>query len=321
MINLTAYCKRIGLPYNEGEKLPMNYETLRAIHRAQVMNIPFEDLALHEMTNFKKCGKHLKKDVIKLDEASLFNKLVTNKRGGYCHENNELLALVLLQLGFNVKRLLGRVVYPTGIELPKGHKLLLVTINDKKYIADVGYGGNGLLEPISLDDLNKEIKQGNDTFKLIYQDDNYILQVQINEKFVSQYEFSLQGYKPIDYLAINKYLSSTSSNTIFVRQRMCIKPTEYGRLILIDDLLKIRTAEGTESFNIEEDLYLTLLKEEFDIVLEKDTKLKAITSKSQSVSNDNVYAKEAGKNITLFSKEANTTSVVIQEEPPRVVNG
>lgn len=105
-INLKDYFDRIG--YTGSTKVSV--ETLKGIHVAQLCSIPFENLAVHEPQNINNA-----KDFISLDESNLFKKLVTDKRGGYCHENNELLAIVLMQLGFKVDRLAARVLTSPNI--------------------------------------------------------------------------------------------------------------------------------------------------------------------------------------------------------------
>lgn len=63
----------------------VSVKTLKDIHTAQVFSIPFENLAIHESKNANNLN-----DFISLDEASLFKKLIVDRRGGYCHENNEV---------------------------------------------------------------------------------------------------------------------------------------------------------------------------------------------------------------------------------------
>ena len=49
--------------------------------------------------------------VADLGPDALFGKLVRRRRGGYCYEQNGLMAYVLSQLGFGVDALGGRVVW------------------------------------------------------------------------------------------------------------------------------------------------------------------------------------------------------------------
>ncbi len=78
MMDRSAYLARIGY---EGALTPA-IETLRGLHRAHVMTVPFENLDIH-------LGRP-----ISLDPADLFRKIVVDRRGGYCFELNGLFALL-----------------------------------------------------------------------------------------------------------------------------------------------------------------------------------------------------------------------------------
>ena len=76
-----------------------NIDTLRALHLKHNCTIPFENLDV------------LLPREIQLDDQSLEEKLVIARRGGYCFEQNGVFERVLREMGFNVRSLLGRVVY------------------------------------------------------------------------------------------------------------------------------------------------------------------------------------------------------------------
>ena len=261
MINLEKYFNRIG--YKE---IPdISVKTLRNIHVAHAFSIPFENLSIHDLSN---TSDHL----IKLDEQSLTDKLIVATRGGYCHETNEILALVLLQLGFKVDRLAARVL--TENKIPLGHKLLLVTIGMNKYIADVGFGGNGLIEPIPLK-ADIEFKQFSEQFKLTKNGKEYVLNVMIKNVWSPLYSFTLNPYLAVDYETFNYYVSHVK-NSIFVTNRICSLPTQTGRIILNNLELKIRHNGQNESTFIQEDEYLETLNKYFGIRLPRDTKFRGL---------------------------------------------
>ena len=108
----------------------VNIDTLRALHLKHNCTIPFENLDV------------LLPREIQLDDQSLEEKLVIARRGGYCFEQNGVFERVLRELGFNVRSLLGRVVLSNPPALPpRTHRLLLVELEEEKWIADVGFGG------------------------------------------------------------------------------------------------------------------------------------------------------------------------------------
>src|SRR5690606_31142265 len=103
-------------------------ETLRALHRAHMLAVPFENLDIY--------GGRRK---LHLDEAAFLHKVVYERRGGYCYELNGAFGSLLRSLGFEVDYLSGHVV-SNGEEGPEfDHMLLLVHLGEP-YVADVGFG-------------------------------------------------------------------------------------------------------------------------------------------------------------------------------------
>ena len=116
-IDLDGYFQRIG---HEGPRKP-TLETLRALHVRHTEAIPFENL-----------NPFLRRPV-RLDPASLEQKLVRDGRGGYCFEQNLLFRDVLTALGYRVRGLAARVVWnaPEGAITARSHMLLLVEIDGR----------------------------------------------------------------------------------------------------------------------------------------------------------------------------------------------
>jgi len=85
---LDRYVARIGY---RGPRDP-TLGTLRALHRAHLLAIPYENLDIH-------LGRQLT-----LDPEAMFTKLVDERRGGWCYEMNGLLGRVLETLGFDVHK-------------------------------------------------------------------------------------------------------------------------------------------------------------------------------------------------------------------------
>ena len=254
MINLQDYFERIAYTGTTD----LSPETLFAIHRAHAFSIPFENLALFDTS--------LNHDQpVKLDAQSLTNKLIHQRRGGYCYETNGLLALVLEQLGFNVTRLVGRV------EQMIDHQLLLITLNDGLYLADVGLGGNGLIEPLPFI-VDVTTKQFAEIFKLIMLDGDYVLQVLIKDAWSNLYSFRLNPYLPIDYEPLNHYIAKF--HPFLTHNRVCTLPTPDGRIILNNNELKIRQFGQNQVTDIPETAYLATLKEFFKIDLPMTTQFK-----------------------------------------------
>lgn len=133
-LDLDAYLRRIGY----AGALDPGSATLEALHLAHASRIPFENLDI------------LLGRPIRLDLGSLQAKLVRDGRGGYCFEQNLLLAAVLGRVGFDVTPLAARVRYRITRAVPRTHALLVVETGGERWLADVGFGLEGLLMPVPL---------------------------------------------------------------------------------------------------------------------------------------------------------------------------
>jgi len=131
-LDLAAYAARTGY---KGEFLP-TLDALHALHLAHATRIPFENLDV------------LWRRPPRLDVESLCQKLVTGGRCGYCFEHNSLFASVLEACGFRVRRLAARVRMGTTGVRPRLHMLLMVEAGGEQWLADVGFGADGLLYPV-----------------------------------------------------------------------------------------------------------------------------------------------------------------------------
>src|SRR5438270_757626 len=118
MLDLDAYLERIGLS---------GRPSLAEIHRAHATSIPFENLDPHRGVP------------VSLAIEDLERKLVHDRRGGYCFEQNLLLAHALRGFGLEVELMLARVrVSGTPGHLrPRSHLLLRVHENGVIWHADV----------------------------------------------------------------------------------------------------------------------------------------------------------------------------------------
>lgn len=258
-LDVDAYLQRIKYKGPPGNSL----ETLRELHACHAFNIPFENLDIH-------LGRR-----ISLDQTALFNKLIKDKRGGYCHEINSLFYYLLKRLGFNVNLLMARVMLGSELTAPKLHQLLLVEIAGGNWIVDPGFGGNGLIAPLPLKEGSEE-KQFSEKFRLLTDEiRGHILQSGMENKWLSLYSFDLAFYYPVDYTPAN-YFSSTSPDSVFTQKRICMKPTPEGRIVLTDMELNIRRNGISTKHRITgPQEYLEILQKHFGIELPANTKFQA----------------------------------------------
>jgi len=245
-MNIDEYLQRLRLTITPTNDL----DTLTTLHRAHAFTVPFENFNVQ-----------LKRP-IPLDTDSLFKKLVTEKRGGYCYELNILFAALLEELGFEVTHLIGRPLYGyNNVLRPKTHMILKVSLEGKDYLCDLGFGGKGLIEPIELS-YDIEHEQFGDTFKLIPHTEGFELQSKLYEEWISLYSFDLHSQDLIDYELANFY-NLHSPNSRFTQQVICAMPTEQGRMLLLDKTFKHPREDKID--DITDETYDEILKEKFGI--------------------------------------------------------
>ena len=122
-----AYLERIHMDY-DGNPTMDNLNRLIAAHQN---NVPFEDLAVCENWG-----------TVNLEPDALFNKIVTEHRGGFCFELNGAFLLLLKGLGYDAVGVMCRVGIPAFGNLRRlDHRGVMVTMDGKEYYCDVGMGG------------------------------------------------------------------------------------------------------------------------------------------------------------------------------------
>jgi len=235
MIDLDAYFDRIGYA---GERTA-TLDTLRAIVVRHTEAIAFENL------------DPLRGQPVHLDPTSLERKLVTERRGGYCFEQNLLLRHVLEALGFPVIGLAARVLWntPDNAALPRTHMALHLDVGGTIYIVDVGFGGLTLTAPLRLEP-GIEQATPHEPFRLVESSREFTLQTKIAGGWKSLYRFDLQPQLLADYEVINWYLSNHPSSR-FVTNLMAARPTRDRRYALFNNHLNVYRLDGTsEHYNL-----------------------------------------------------------------------
>ncbi|HJU83198.1 MAG TPA: arylamine N-acetyltransferase [Holophagaceae bacterium] len=214
-LDLGSYFSRIGYQGTPRADLA----TLQALHRAHAYSIPFENLAIQ-----------LGELPLRLDLASLQDKLVRRRRGGYCFEQNSLFLAALRRIGFEVEPHEARV-RPPGLAdpLPRTHMNLQVRLPEGRFLADVGFGGQGLREPLPMD--GGAHRQGPDEFRVVPEGPLQVLQTRQSLQWQDLYAIEPGLKHPVDFELGNWY-TSTHPESRFVLTLTAQKPTPEGRHIL-----------------------------------------------------------------------------------------
>ncbi len=228
MIDIDAYCARVGYDGPRHATLA----TLRELHSLQPQSIAFENL------------DPLLKRPVRLDPASLEQKMLHGGRGGYCFEQNLLFAHALRELGFKVTELAARVLWnvPPGVNTPRSHMLLLVDLEGEPYLADVGFGGNVLTAPLLLE-FGKEQETPHEPFQVVKDGDRYLLQFKMRGEWVKLYRFDLSEQLQPDHEQGNWFVS-THPQSIFVNGLLGARAEPRRRYALANNVLSVHELSG-----------------------------------------------------------------------------
>jgi N-hydroxyarylamine O-acetyltransferase len=231
---------------------------LRALHRAHLLNVPFENIDIH-------LGRP-----VKLDEAALFDKIVTRRRGGFCYELNGLFSLLLEDIGYRVLRLSASGHKDDGSYAQEfDHLILQVHEPDDPetvWLVDVGWG-DGPLEPLRMLEPGIQ-RQGGRVFQL-QPDTCYLV---LNEKtaddeWLKLYRFNLRPYPISEFQPMCNYHQS-SPDSIFTQKRLATISRPDGRITLSDMRLITTRETGLRGSGEREERTLSSEAEVNQVLLE-----------------------------------------------------
>jgi N-hydroxyarylamine O-acetyltransferase len=220
--DIDAYLRRLGL---DGSP------TLAEVHRAHATTIPFENF---DPLN----GRPVSLGLDRLEE-----KMVANGRGGYCFEHNLLLKAALEALGpYEVTTMLARVRVgePTSVRGPLNHLLLRVAHDGTAWLADVGFGGAGLLDPIPFA-TDVETEQSGWGYRLVAEGNELVLQAFQDGGWTDFYVFVPEPAVFAD-IEVGNWFTSTHPSSPFVsgvfagarRHDRCLSLFASDRAIVVE---------------------------------------------------------------------------------------
>lgn len=249
-MDVQAYLDRINY---HGPLLP-TAGTLRQLHVAHLLTVPFENLSIH-------VG-----EPIVLEDEPLFRKIVNRRRGGFCYELNGLFAALLRALGFEVAMLSAQVANVEGtFSRDFDHMALMIPL-EERWLVDVGFG-DSFAEPLLLDRRDAQV-QGERAYRIVADDERLIVErADKSNGWKPQYRFTLEPFQYSDYAEMCEY-HQTSPLSHFTTARICSLLTPRGRVTL-NDMRLITTAGGErrELVVATPEEYTEMLRKHFGIVM------------------------------------------------------
>ncbi|MDQ2875728.1 MAG: arylamine N-acetyltransferase [Actinomycetota bacterium] len=221
---VAAYLDRIGA----GRPGCADAASLRLLHRAHLLTVPFENLSIHLS------------EPISLNGRDLAGKIVTRRRGGFCYELNGAFALLLRALGFRVALAAARVWGDGRLGPPFDHLALLVRTADGSgpWLADVGFGSHSV-HPLLFGERGQQDDPGG-RFTLTAAEDGDIDVLQDGDP---QYRVEVRERCLADFVP-TCWWHQTSPQSHFTRSTICSRLTGDGRISISGRTL-IRTSGGS----------------------------------------------------------------------------
>ena len=226
-IDIGAYLARIGYSGPRTATL----DTLRALHALHPAAIAFENL------------DPLRSVRVRLDPESVEKKLVGDRRGGYCFEQNGLFALALTALCFKVTGLAARVYVKTEPgKIRRSHMLVKVDLPEGPHIADVGFGAWALSGPLHLlSEGEQETPHG--PFRVAPVGDYFDVQTVVDGGWTTLYRFMQEEQTQADYEVANWYCSTHPASR-FLTELMVARLPAGRRLGMLNNRLSIHYPDG-----------------------------------------------------------------------------
>lgn len=232
-VDLPRYLARIGY---DGPLAP-TLEVLRALQAAHIAAIPFE--ALDVLTG----------GGVDVDSAAVDAKLIDQRRGGYCYEQNGLFLRVLRTIGFDAEARLGRVRWMLADNAPttaRSHLVVRVMLNGRPWLADVGFGAAAPTAPLALDDSDPQ-PTVHEAYRIRQShaegSGEWLVEALLGDSWAAMYVFDDVPQQPID-IAVANWYTATHPSSHFRHQLIVARATGEARYVLRDNRLTVRFTDG-----------------------------------------------------------------------------
>ena len=229
-MNRKSYLNRIGI---ETTDIAADFESLKLLQRQHLLTVPFENLDIH-----------WKRPII-LDGSRFYDKIIGEKRGGFCYELNGLFYQLLEEIGFQNKIISAKVGKGDGdFGAEYDHLAIITQIGSDEYLVDVGFGAF-TAEPLKFV-LDVEQTDDNGVFLIRKFDDEYFEVVKKDgDALQSEYIFKPLKRDLKEFTEMCQF-HQTSPESHFTCGKVCSMMTLEGRKTLTDGKF-IETVNGQQT--------------------------------------------------------------------------
>ncbi|MDR7129314.1 N-hydroxyarylamine O-acetyltransferase [Algoriphagus sp. 4150] len=251
-MNKAKYLERID--YTDG--IDATDDVLTELHKKHVYQIPFENLDVYYSRRFD------------LDIERIYKKVINDRRGGFCYELNLLFNKLLTGIGFTSRIIASRIIDQDGTLGPELDHMAIYVKTEKEFLLDVGYG-DLFITPL---EIRSGVQyDGRNYFQIDkWNQQEYLLSMSADGvDFSKRYTFSLDvvNAEDFDAICLDK---QTNPDSYFVKNVICTKPTETGRVTIFNDKFMERKGElRIETPILGEDGLTRYLKDKFSIMIRR----------------------------------------------------
>lgn len=251
--DISAYLQRLQItPPVKADK-----KTLDALVYAHQCHVTFENLDTYKYNRD-----------ISLAITDIFQKVIKEKRGGYCFELNGLFTQLLKELGYQAYSCMCRIVRNKNFTPPTLHRGILVDIDNQLYFCDVGYGGPMPPGAVAVCP-DSEFQAYGETFH-INKKDNYwwaLDRITSHGEIEHVIEFHTMPQENVDFIAMNYYCSH-NENSIFTQVPFINRRIAGGSCSIMGDTFTLVEHGQTKTQAIKTwDDFNELLKKYFHLFL------------------------------------------------------
>ncbi|TCS96773.1 arylamine N-acetyltransferase family protein [Hazenella coriacea] len=224
-MNVSTYLNLIGI---QSVGRP-DQSVLSLLQENHLLHVPFENLDISLQRP------------IRLSLPDLYEKIVGQRRGGFCYELNGLFDWLLRESGFITSLISARVRRKDSSFGPEFDHLALLVHLDQPYLVDVGFG-DSCRHPLPL--TGEEIEDISGRYRVIsdHVPEEYVLQKQIEGDWISELRFTTHPYELQAFTPMCEY-HQTSPASSFTQRKVCTIATPEGRVTLTQDFMTITRGE------------------------------------------------------------------------------
>ena len=217
-VDLDAWRRRVDFA---GAPAP-TAECLRQLIVAHASAIPFENIEV------------LARRVPALDLAGLQDKLLRQRRGGYCFEQNALFRALLRTIGFDAHPMEARIRsgVPVDVVTARTHLATRVVLHGVDHLVDVGCGTLAPLAPLVLASRDEQAA-GSGVFRFVDVDGQVLLRTRGAEGWADCYQLLPGAPHPID-CEMGNWFVATHPKSMLASNLLVGRAIPGGRLRLFN---------------------------------------------------------------------------------------